>query len=179
MRIFANRSCSFLLDGDSRLAVAQSRIQKQQSANAWVRKANDCHLCRGGRNPCFCGGNGDAVLCYWVSSSAISFEFREKKNPAPLCKANFFVKSALVFRAVLLCGTAKVLDDKFQHAAKVAAEPKLVAAMKENKHIIMMSEGGFSNLAMIRLATKAKGFGKICMLSKQTPKMAHVMHLKK
>lgn len=92
--------------------------------------------------------------------TASSGEFADQTNPVPTCQAAMFDKSAVVFDAILICGTNAVPADKLTHAANVAAEwldndedgqvdePRLLETLKTNKPILLMSGNGFNNTAM-------------------------------
>jgi len=90
-------------------------------------------------------------------------EFKAKGEQVSNCPGSMFTKSAVVFDTLLICATRRVPNEKLQHAANVAAEwldndgdgeadePRVVAAVKDQKALVMMSFEGFSNAAMMRL----------------------------
>lgn len=94
---------------------------------------------------------------------ALAGEFSPAQNPRPECPADFFVKSAVVFDAVTICGTNSVPDDKLSHAAQVAAqwldndqngladEPWLLATLRDNRPVLVMSARGFRSRAIDKI----------------------------
>jgi hypothetical protein len=97
-------------------------------------------------------------------------EFRAQENPAEECQSAVFDKSALVFEAVLLCGTSAVPAEKLRHAASVAAEwldndedgvvddPRLLRVLHHNKPVIVMTLDGMPLLQGIRIFSAFRGF---------------------
>lgn len=104
-----------------------------------------------------------SVVFLLVASSILLLdpEFESQGNQVSNCPGTIFTKSAVVFNALIICGTKKVPDAKLQHAANVAAEwldndgdgaadePRIVSAMKDNKALVVMSFDGFSPLAAL------------------------------
>ena len=94
---------------------------------------------------------------------ALAGEFSPAQNPRPECPAGFFVKSAVVFDAVTICGTKSVPDDKLSHAAQVAAqwldndqngrvdEPRLLAELRDTRPVLVMSARGFPSRAIDKI----------------------------
>ena len=94
---------------------------------------------------------------------ALAGEFSPAQNPRPECPADFFVKSAVVFDAVTICGTKSVPDDKLSHAAQVAAqwldndqngradEARLLATLRDNRPVLVMSARGFRSRAIDKI----------------------------
>ncbi|MEM7534460.1 MAG: hypothetical protein AAF639_19920 [Chloroflexota bacterium] len=94
-------------------------------------------------------------------------EFRTQANPAPLCQSPIFDKSAMVFDAVLICGTSKVPAEKLVHAANVAAEwldndedgmvddAGLHETLIANKPVVIMS---FNGIPMVQMPSIFSAF---------------------
>ena len=94
---------------------------------------------------------------------ALAGEFSAAQNPRPECPADFFVKSAVIFDSITICGTKSVPDDKLSHAAQVAAqwldndqngrvdEPRLLAKLYDNQPVLVMSARGFRSRAIDKI----------------------------
>lgn len=104
-----------------------------------------------------------AILLFAAVALLLEPEYKNQGNSVANCPGTIFDKSAVIFDALLICGTQLVPDKKLQHAANVAAEwldndgdgaadeSRVVSSMKDNKALVIMSFDGFSTVAGLKL----------------------------
>ena len=99
-------------------------------------------------------------------------ELRPQDGYLEECPSEVFVKGAIVFDSLLICGTSEVDDAKIVHAANVAAQwldndqdgvvdnPEINEKLKESKAVLLMSEKGFSSIFYLNFesVSEERGF---------------------